>query len=976
MSGGISMKRIIGLIVSMSLVVGLTTSAFAVENTRKLTDRTQTILGYEIHLDDDGTIQIRNVEDLAVFAFFTTSTEAAEVKGRLTTDIVFPSDSVSATLNYNEFNGVLDGGGHTINIGNSNTGGLFRIMSGTVKNLRVVYNKVDLSADNDLKSAGVIANENNGTIENCTVEGNSITGILYTGAIAGRNTGTIRNCIGVNNDHINSIQENKYGMTGGLVGDNDDGGVIEKCISKGTGTIYNNVGDGGVGGISGWNSGNLEVGSTITKCITEGSLIIKGNARDYVGGICGCNSTYAAGLTNCLVTGHVKITGSAALYVGGITGKVERYMPDNFYNADGGISGAVETEHNGPILGIRSTGNVTGNYYNTDKTNVSNGRGTAINNIYWLNAGDNIKLTVNDDASNGFVRADRYFYYGGKTVNYEYTGSKNSNQYALFKVNGSEVYDGNFSMPVRDSELTVQLITKKGFTEVNPRLRNDKFSYDGESHRPSQLISNDGILYEGIDYSAVASNGLGQELTECKDVGNYYLTIAGLNKYTGVSVIEFSIVPVNPTIEVPTANDLSYNGEDQNLIEPGKVTGGTIYYKLEDGEWSESVPTGKDAGNYNVYYKVEGDGNHKDIDETKIEVTIKEKQATYTKEPVAKNINYSGKEEALVDAGKADGGTILYKLEDGDWSETIPTAKDAGEYHIAYKIKADDNYSDSDEKTLTARIGKVDSIITEEPYGSSLTFNGKAQSLVVAGKVQGGKFLYSLDDKNYSETIPSATKIGAYKVYWKVAADSNHNDCITKKAIKVSIRAGGVPLYNLKPKGKKIKVSWYAADSAKGYDVYYAKCGTKLKFFKSVGTTKRKVTIKGLKKKKCYKIKIKAWIMDGGKKEYIKSYPLVHTYAMTNTKRYTVPKKVVVENTNAVVNKGETFQIKAKVIKKNKKKKLMPSKHSPKIRYLSTNPDVAVVNKKGLITTLTKGKCIVYAFAANGKYRAVNVMVN
>ena len=971
MFGGICMKRIIGLIVALSMVVCLTTSAFAVQQQDKLTLNKGDFLGYEYYYEDDGTILIRNIQDLALYGFIA---NGQALNGKLTDDISFPADSTGATLFMNEYTGTLDGQGHTMNIGNSNTGGIFANMAGTVKNLRVIYNSIDLTGNEDENYVGAIANKNTGTIENCTVEGNNLTGRSGAGSIAGITEGTIRNCVSI----LNGVMSvTGLGEVGGIAAKTSKGAVIEKCISKGTGTLTTVTGEGIIGGIVAFNGGSAtDAGATVTNCITEGSLILQGKNRDAVGGIAGYHSTFAAGLHNCLVTGHVKITGSALVHAGGIAGRVERYMPNNFYNADGGISGASQADRNGPIFGYRSTGNVTGNYYNTDKTNVDNGHGTPINNIYWLNAGDNIKLTVSDDASDGFVRADRYFYYGGKTVNYEYTGTKNSNQYALFKVNGNAVYDGSFTMPSRDSELTVELVTQKSISAANTRLSDEEFVYDGISHIPSKIISEDGVLKEGIDYTAVVTDGNGNELAECKDVGTYNITIVGKNEYKGMAVFPFKIIPIDPSLEVPSAKELTYNGDYQDLIEKGNVSGGTLFYKLEDGEWSEDVPKGKDVQNYNVYYKVVGDNNHNSIKETKIEVTIKEKQAVFVKEPVGKDLNYSGKEEPLVEAGKSDAGTVVYKLDDGEWSEEVPMAKDAGEYHIAYKIVGDNNHAGTEEKTLISKIGKVDSTVIEEPYGGSLIFNGKAQPLVVAGKAQGGKILYSLDNKNYSEAIPTATKIGAYKVYWKLAADGNHNDYVAKKPISVSIRAGGVPLYKLTPKGNKIKVSWYAADSAMGYDVYYAKCGTKIKFFKSVKANKRKVTIKGLKKKKCYKIKIKAWIKDGGKKEYIKSYPLVHTYAMTNTKRYTVPKKVVIKNTKATIAKGGTFQIKAKVIKKNKKKKLMPSKHSPKIRYLSTNPDVAVVSKSGLITSLTKGNCVVYAFAANGKYKAVNVTVN
>ena len=64
----------------------------------------------------------------------------------------------------------------------------------------------------------------------------------------------------------------------------------------------------------------------------------------------------------------------------------------------------------------------------------------------------------------------------------------------------------------------------------------------------------------------------------------------------------------------PTAiSNLAYTGSAQALVTAGTPTGGTMQYRLgETGDWSDAIPTGTDAGTYNVYYKVVGDANHID----------------------------------------------------------------------------------------------------------------------------------------------------------------------------------------------------------------------------------------------------------------------------------------------------------------------------------------------------------------------------
>ena len=60
------------------------------------------------------------------------------------------------------------------------------------------------------------------------------------------------------------------------------------------------------------------------------------------------------------------------------------------------------------------------------------------------------------------------------------------------------------------------------------------------------------------------------------------------------------------TYTAPTlvSGTLTYNGSPQALVTPGSATGGTIMYSTGGGIWSEAVPTGTNAGNYTVYYKV------------------------------------------------------------------------------------------------------------------------------------------------------------------------------------------------------------------------------------------------------------------------------------------------------------------------------------------------------------------------------------
>ena len=81
-----------------------------------------------------------------------------------------------------------------------------------------------------------------------------------------------------------------------------------------------------------------------------------------------------------------------------------------------------------------------------------------------------------------------------------------------------------------------------------------------------------------------------------------------------------------------TANELTYNGQPQELLTVDKsiLVGGRMLYAIgtdaiaapDDDLFTTSVPTGTDAGTYFVWYKVEGDLNHSDMEAVCLSVIV------------------------------------------------------------------------------------------------------------------------------------------------------------------------------------------------------------------------------------------------------------------------------------------------------------------------------------------------------------------
>ena len=195
-------------------------------------------------------------------------------------------------------------------------------------------------------------------------------------------------------------------------------------------------------------------------------------------------------------------------------------------------------------------------------------------------------------------------------------------------------------------------------------------------------------------------------------------------------------------------------------------------------------------------------------------------------------------------------------------------------------------------------------------------------------------------------------------------------------------KVSGTPIAKTTASGKNsLTIEWNKVNDAAGYDIFFSQCNNngKKASCKNVKNIKGNNTFKwtksGLKKGTAYKAYVKAYVMQDGKKKYVKASPIMHAYTGNGTKKFTNAKSVSVNKAKVTLKKGKSFKIKAKVKKVKKNKKLMPKSHAPKLRYLTSNSKVATVSKSGKITAKGKGTCEVYAYAHNGVYKKIKVTV-
>ena len=340
------------------------------------------------------------------------------------------------------------------------------------------------------------------------------------------------------------------------------------------------------------------------------------------------------------------------------------------------------------------------------------------------------------------------------------------------------------------TKATLKFVVTKATNQITA-LSLESWTYGEEAKIPVAEVQ---FGTPTFTYSAIA-DGTFTEIVPTA-VGNYVVkaTVAATTNYDGAEkTAEFKIDRANAAFTtVPAAvENLVYTGGALDLITAGIADGGTMQYKLGDnGTWSSDIPTATNAGEYTVYYKALGDDNHKDIAEANVTVGIAKAASTFGKLPQALDLSYTGAVQALLRAGETTCGEIWYKLDNGEWTNEIPTATEAKTYYVCYKIIGDNNHNDlTDIETqkISVTIKNADAQVTAPTAKTGLSYNGEEQVLVDEGSAVGATISYKLGDGDWTTDIPSATDAGEYTVAWKAVADANYAVDETEKRLTITI---------------------------------------------------------------------------------------------------------------------------------------------------------------------------------------------
>ena len=173
---------------------------------------------------------------------------------------------------------------------------------------------------------------------------------------------------------------------------------------------------------------------------------------------------------------------------------------------------------------------------------------------------------------------------------------------------------------------------------------------------------------------------------------------------------------------------------------------------------------------------------------------------------------------------------------------------------------------------------------------------------------------------------------------------------------------------------KALRVRWTKVSDADGYDVFFARCGKDYKSKNVATVTSTSVRYGGLKKKAEYKAFVRAWKRVDGRKVYIgKASPEVHAITGGYDSRRCNARCVTLSRTRLTLKVGKSKTIRASVKGVKSGRKLID--HERKVRWYSSNVNVATVDRNGKVKAKGKGACTLYAIAINGVRSSVKVTV-
>ena len=284
----------------------------------------------------------------------------------------------------------------------------------------------------------------------------------------------------------------------------------------------------------------------------------------------------------------------------------------------------------------------------------------------------------------------------------KYTGEKQEPTITVKDDNGLVIDGSEYTVTYKDTTNNNTDLTSVGKYTVTITATGTNYSFTATAEFKILAADQEALTITGTRERVYYGDTIQLDTTGAKfdgstgDPENYNITYPAT---TTASILKANI-DTTKDVTAPTAvEDLVYTGNPLELVEAGSSTKGTMEYSTDGINFSASLPTGTNAGDYDVWYRVKGDGNHNDTTGTKLDdkVTITKQEVTNpTIEFTPNSVSYDGAVHKPTVTVKDSNGRIIPDTEytvtygDTDWktagAHPVPlTGNEGGNYDITTK---------------------------------------------------------------------------------------------------------------------------------------------------------------------------------------------------------------------------------------------------------------------------------------------------
>lgn len=358
------------------------------------------------------------------------------------------------------------------------------------------------------------------------------------------------------------------------------------------------------------------------------------------------------------------------------------------------------------------------------------------NLVFYLKNNDAPLTLINSASTQAVIKSQRAFHiqYSGRVIIGKPDGSDSDIKFDLSTMlaTGSAgntgsitIYGGTFECPVN-----VSTTANAGVSKVT--LYGGTFSKIGVA-APAALVD---TLAEGYGFR--------------KD--NAWVNQLDGTELTGITVQQAPIEAFALTADKTTAN----YGEEITLTTSVCLRDekkAATYQWSKDGESvniTESSYVIKDltVGDHKITCTVSCDGY---ITSQSVALKVNKADCQITPPAAVENLVYTGEEQALITAGKADGGTMQYSLNGTDWQDTVPVGTNAGTYTVQYQVIGDGNHNDSAPASVSVTIDRQP-VEVPKADATVFTYDGEKKTYTIAA------------NDNYTVANAEQTNAGTYTV--------------------------------------------------------------------------------------------------------------------------------------------------------------------------------------------------------------------